>query len=203
MSPRVALVDSGGANIGSVSHALERIGATARLTSDAATITAADRVILPGVGAAGAGMRRLHDAGLVPVLQSLEQPLLGVCLGMQLLFEWSEEDGGVPCLGLLAGRVRAIPGTATDRVPHMGWNTLSPLRQDPLLTGLAPGDRAYFVHGYGVPVTEDTLMYTEHAGTWSAVVRNGQRWGVQFHPERSAEVGSRLLHTFVTGGADE
>lgn len=120
---------------------------------------------------------------------------------MQLLFDRSEEDGGVECLGLLPGTVRAIPGTAAARVPHMGWNTLTPLRDDPLLDGIAPGARAYFVHGYGVPVTEDTLSCTEHAGRWSAVVRRGHRWGAQFHPERSAEVGARLLHNFVTGEA--
>ncbi|HLS41370.1 MAG TPA: imidazole glycerol phosphate synthase subunit HisH [Ornithinicoccus sp.] len=199
MNPKVALVDSGGANIGSLRYALERVGADARLTADPATVRAADRVILPGVGAAGEGMRRLGDRDLVDVLRELEQPVLGVCLGMQLLFEGTDEDGGVECLGLLPGRVVAIPGTRSERVPHMGWNTLVPLRDDPLTEGIAPGARAYFVHGYGVPVTEDTLMYTEHAGRWSAVVRRGSRWGAQFHPERSAGVGARLLRNFVTG----
>src|SRR5690606_18583220 len=156
VNPKVALVDSGGANIGSLRYALERVGADARLTADPATVRAADRVILPGVGAAGEGMRRLGDRDLVDVLRELEQPVLGVCLGMQLLFEGTDEDGGVECLGLLPGRVVAIPGTRSERVPHMGWNTLVPLRDDPLTEGIAPGARAYFVHGYGVPVTEDT-----------------------------------------------
>ena len=194
---RVALVDSGGTNIGSVRYALERIGAQARLTSDPAEILAADRVILPGVGAAGAGMARLHDAGLVDVLRDVTQPLLGVCLGMQLLFERSAEDGGTPCLGLLPGEVVPIPRTPGLRVPHMGWNELNAVRADPLTQGLAPGDRAYFVHGYAVPVTTDTVMSTEHSGTWSAVVRRGNRWGVQFHPERSASIGARLLTNFI------
>lgn len=195
--PRVALVDSGGTNIASVRYALERIGAQARLTNDPADILAADRVILPGVGAAGAGMARLHEAGLVDVLREVTQPLLGVCLGMQLLFERSAEDGGTPCLGLLSGEVVAIPPAPGLRVPHMGWNELTPLRADPLTAGLAAGDRAYFVHGYGVPVTADTVMSTEHSGTWSAVVRQGNRWGAQFHPERSAKTGNRLLANFI------
>ncbi|WP_109471510.1 imidazole glycerol phosphate synthase subunit HisH [Ornithinimicrobium cavernae] len=195
--PRVALVDSGGTNIGSVRYALDRIGADARLTSDPADILAADRVILPGVGAAGAGMRRLRQAGLVDVLHQVEQPLLGVCLGMQLLFERSAEDGGTECLGLLAGEVVPIPRAPGLRVPHMGWNTLTALREDPLTAGLADGSRAYFVHSYAVPVTPDTVLTTEHSGTWSAVVRHGNRWGAQFHPERSARTGARLLRDFV------
>lgn len=194
---RVALVDSGGTNIGSVRYALDRLGADARLTSSADDILSADRVILPGVGAAGAGMRRLHEAGLVEVLRAVEQPLLGVCLGMQLLFERSAEDGGTQCLGLLTGEVVPIPPAPGLRVPHMGWNTLTSLRPDPLTAGLADGTRAYFVHSFAVPVTEDTVQTTEHSGTWSAVVRRGNRWGAQFHPERSANAGSRLLTNFL------
>lgn len=212
--PTVALVDGGGTNIASVRYALDRIGARAQLTSSPADLRAADRVILPGVGAAGAGMRRLHDAGLVDVLRSLEQPLLGVCLGMQLLCEHSAEDGGTECLGLLAGAVVAIPGTAEERVPHMGWNTLTPTvtstvppaetpgREDPLTAHLA-GERAYFVHSYALPVTPDTVLTTAHAGTWSAVIRHGNRWGAQFHPERSAAAGARLLTHFVLEVPDE
>jgi len=195
--PTVALVDSGGTNIGSVTYALERLGARAVMTSDPATITAADRVVLPGVGAAGAGMRRLRDTGLVEVLQGLEQPLLGVCLGMQLLFESSEEDGGVSCLGLLPGAVVAIPPAPGVRVPHMGWNALEVLREDPILTGMSSGERAYFVHSYAVPVGPVTTAATDHGGPWSAVVRDGSRWGAQFHPERSAGVGARLLRNFL------
>ncbi|QDO88665.1 imidazole glycerol phosphate synthase subunit HisH [Ornithinimicrobium ciconiae] len=195
--PTVALVDSGGTNIASVSYALERIGADARLTNNPADIRAADRVILPGVGAAGAGMARLREAGLVEVLHEVEQPLLGVCLGMQLLFAHSAEDGGTECLGLLPGRVVPIPPAPGLRVPHMGWNTLTNLHADPLTEGLADGERAYFVHSFAVPVTAHTLQTTEHSGTWSAVVRSGNRWGAQFHPERSARAGARLLTNFI------
>jgi len=196
--PKVALVDSGGTNIGSVRYALDRLGADARLTSSADDILAADGVILPGVGAAAAGMSRLHDSGLVDVLRQVGQPLLGVCLGMQLLFERSAEDGGTECLGLLAGEVVPIPPAPGVRVPHMGWNTLTTVREDPLTAGLPDGTRAYFVHSFAVPVTADTLQTTEHSGVWSAVVRHGNRWGAQFHPERSASVGARVLRNFLT-----
>ncbi len=194
---RVALVDSGGTNIGSVSYALERLGATARLTADRDEILAADRVILPGVGAAGAGMRRLRETGLVEVLHEVQAPLLGVCLGMQLLFERSEEDGGVDTLGLVPGSVTRLRADYGVRVPHMGWNTLTELVDDPLLAGIGEGERAYFVHSYAAPAGEHTLAATTHGQAFTAVVRSGLRWGAQFHPERSASVGARLLRNFV------
>jgi imidazole glycerol-phosphate synthase subunit HisH len=196
--PRVALVDSGGANIGSVSYALERLGASARLTAEPADILAADRVILPGVGAAGQGMRRLRELGLVEVLHEVQAPLLGVCLGMQLLLEHSAEDGGVDTLGLVPGRVEPITHAYGVRVPHMGWNALTELVDDPLLAGIGEGERAYFVHSFAAPAGPHTLAATTHGETFSAVVRSGLRWGAQFHPERSASVGARLLRNFVT-----
>lgn len=197
MSVRVALVDSGGTNIGSVSYALERLGATSRLTADPADILAADRVILPGVGAARAAMARLDELGLVEVLHEVRAPLLGVCLGMQLLFDRSAEDGGVDTLGLLPGTVDPIPAAPGVRVPHMGWNTLTDLVPDPLLAGVEPGQRAYFVHSYAAPVGPATLATTVHGTPLSAVVRSGLRWGAQFHPERSSSLGARLLRNFV------
>lgn len=194
---RVALVDGGGTNIGSLSYALERLGATARLTAHRGDILAADRVVLPGVGAAGAGMRRLAELGLVEVLHQVAAPLLGVCLGMQLLFESCAEDGGTPALGLIPGEVIAIPPAPGVRVPHMGWNTLTDLADDPLLAGIEEGERAYFVHSFAAPVGPHTLASTSHGAPWSAVVRSGSRWGVQFHPERSASLGARLLRNFL------
>jgi glutamine amidotransferase len=195
---RVALVDSGGTNIGSVTYALERLGASARLTSDRGDILAADRVILPGVGAAAAGMRRLREAGLVETLHEVQAPLLGVCLGMQLLFERSAEDGGVDTLSLVPGTVRPIRADYGVRVPHMGWNALTELVDDPLLAGIGEGERAYFVHSYAAPAGPHTLAATTHGDTFTAVVRAGLRWGAQFHPERSASVGARLLRNFLT-----
>lgn len=194
----VVLIDSGGANIGSVRYALERLGVDAPLTADADTIRGADRVILPGVGAAGTAMALLRDRGLVEVIRDLQQPLLGICLGMQLLFDASEE-GGVECLGLLPGTVTRMRGGEGIRVPHMGWNTLSPTRAHPLLEGIPPDAQAYFVHGYCAPVTDDTLATCTHGQTFAAVVGRGNRFGAQFHPERSAEVGARLLQNFLSG----
>lgn len=201
--PAVVLVDGGGTNIGSVRNALRRLGADAELSADPDVILAAERVILPGVGAAGAGMARLRGAGLVPVLREVSAPLLGVCLGMQLLFERSAEDGGVDCLGLIPGEVVPIPPAPGIRVPQMGWNTLTRVvadggaTDDAVTAGIADGEHAYFVHSYAVPVTRHTVMSTEHGGSWSAVVRHGTRWGAQFHPEKSGAVGARLLANFL------
>ena len=192
----VVLVDAGGTNIGSVRYALQRLGVDAALTSDAETISAADKVILPGVGAAGPGMARLRELGLVELLRSLTQPVLGVCLGMQLLCARSEE-GDTECLGLIPAPVRRFAGTPGLRVPHMGWNTLVAQRQHPLLTGLGAGDQAYFVHSYAVPVGDYSLATTDYGGAFSAVIARDNFHGMQFHPERSAAVGAKLLRNFL------
>ncbi|AGG88519.1 imidazole glycerol phosphate synthase subunit hisH [Rhodanobacter denitrificans] len=192
----VVLVDAGGTNIGSVRYALQRLGADAALTADAAAIRAADKVILPGVGAAGPGMARLRELGLVDVLRSLEQPVLGVCLGMQLLCAHSEE-GDTGCLGLIPAPVRRFVETPGLRVPHMGWNGLSVQREHPLLAGLDDGEQAYFVHSYAAPVGDWTLATADYGGAFSAVIAHGNFHGMQFHPERSAAVGARLLKNFL------
>ena len=193
----VVLIDSGGANIGSVQYALQRLGVAAHLTADAEAIAIADRVILPGVGTAGAGMARLRQLGLVDLVRGLKQPLLGICVGMQLLFESSEEND-IACLGLIPGRVRKLAGGEGMRVPHMGWNSLTPRRDDALLAGIAADAQAYFVHSYAAPVSEATLATAAHGEEFSAVVRQGRCWGAQFHPERSAGVGARLLENFLS-----
>jgi imidazole glycerol-phosphate synthase subunit HisH len=193
----VVLVDAGGTNIGSVRYALERLGVEAVMSHDVARIRAASHVILPGVGAAGPGMARLRERGLDTVIRELVQPVLGVCLGMQLLFERSEE-GSTQCLGVVRGQVRRFPGGDGLRVPHMGWNTLETERDDPLLAGLEATDRhAYFVHSYAAPVGPDTLASSAYGRSFSAVVRHGNFCGMQFHPERSAAVGARLLANFL------
>ncbi len=193
---RVALVDAGGANIGSVRFALQRLGVEPELTADAEAIRTADKVILPGVSTAGTVMRRLRQLDLVDTLRALRQPLLGVCVGMQLLFEHSEEDD-TPCLGLLAGTVRRLPPGAGIRVPHMGWNRLSLRREDPVLAGFSDGDHAYFVHSYAAPPTEDCVASSDHGRAFAAVVRRGNVVGAQFHPERSSTAGARLLRNFL------
>ncbi|WP_158885295.1 imidazole glycerol phosphate synthase subunit HisH [Rhodanobacter sp. L36] len=192
----VVLVDAGGTNIGSVRYALQRLGVDAALTSDGQTIRAADKVILPGVGAAGPGMARLRELGLVELMRSLTQPILGVCLGMQLLCDWSEE-GDTPCLGVIPSKVRRFTKVPSLRVPHMGWNSLNKLQAHPLLKNLDDGDQAYFVHSYAVPVCEFSLATADQGVAFSAVIARSNFHGMQFHPERSAAVGAKLLLNFL------
>lgn len=196
MKRDVVLVDSGGSNIGSLHYALVRLGVQAAVTADAARLRDATHVILPGVGAAGAGMRKLREAGLIDVTRQLRQPVLGVCLGMQLLFAATEE-GDVDCLNLIDGRVRRLPQAPRIRVPHMGWNRLRGVRAHPLLDGIADGAYAYFVHSFAAPVTAETLVACEHGERFAAVVQRDNFFGAQFHPERSGAVGARLLQNFL------
>jgi glutamine amidotransferase len=193
----VVLVDSGGTNIGSVSYALGRLGVECTLTTDAATIRAAGHVILPGVGAAAPGMQRLRDSGLVELLRALRQPVLGVCLGMQLLCEHSDE-GDTPCLGVVPGRVAKLSAAPGLRIPHMGWNTLERLAPtSALLAGIDPDAAVYFVHSYALPVQAGTLAVATHGTPFSAVVARDNFVGMQFHPERSGGTGARLLQNFL------
>jgi len=194
--PDVVLVDGGGTNIGSVRYALQRLGVDAELSADAARIRKATHVILPGVGAAGPGMARLRDAGLVEPLRALRQPLLGVCLGMQLLFERSEE-ADTECLGLIPGTVRRFAQGGALRVPHMGWNELRVERDDGLVDGIGTEPYTYFVHSYAAPCGAATIASSDYGGAFSAIVRRGNVCGMQFHPERSAAVGARLLQNFL------
>lgn len=192
----VVLIDAGGTNIGSVRYALQRLGVDAPLSSNADEIRAATHVILPGVGAAAPGMQRLRETGLVDVVRGLTQPVLGVCLGMQLLFEHSEESD-TPCLGLIPASLRLFAKSDALRVPHMGWNSLQIQRASPLLAGIDAGAFAYFVHSYAAPVGDYTLASCDYGGAFSAVVQRGNFYGAQFHPERSAAVGARLLENFI------
>ena len=193
---RVVVIDAGGANLGSVCHALERLGVEPQVVADAHGLRGAERVILPGVGAAPEAMRRLHAQGLIEPLRALQVPLLGICLGMQLLYAHSQE-GDVECLGLLPGTVQRLAPAPGIRIPHMGWNGLRMMRPSPLLDGVADGASAYFVHGYAVPVSADTVAACDHGGLFSALVQHGRHCGAQFHPERSAATGARILRNFL------
>ncbi len=193
----VAIIDSGGANLASLRYALDRLGARSVVTDDAALIEGARRVLLPGVGAAAGAMARLRSRGLDRLIPRLRVPLLGICLGMQLLFEYSAE-GDTECLGVFDGRItRLQPGPGLP-VPHMGWNTLAPRAEDPLLADLLPEDRLYFVHSYAAPVGAATLASVDYGRELSAIVRRGNFCGVQFHPERSSSAGARLLRNFLS-----
>jgi len=196
MTSDVAIIDSGGANIASLRFALERLGASSTLTVDADELRAAPRVILPGVGAAADAMQRLESLRLVEVIRDLRQPVLGICLGMQLLFEASDE-GDTRCLGLLPGRVERFPDRNGYPVPHMGWNQLDFEADAALLTGIARGEYVYFVHSYRAPVGPWTVATSDYGGEFSAVVRQRNFHGAQFHPERSGQVGARLLAGFL------
>ena len=193
---RLAIIDSGGANIASLRFAIERLGVEAELTTDARRVREASHVILPGVGAAADCMSRLQSAGLVETIRSLRQPMLGICVGMQLLFE-SSEEGDVSCLGLLPGRVCRFEQRDGLPVPHMGWNQLEFERGSGLLDGIERGDYVYFVHSYAAQVSELTVATTVYGHPFSAIVQRGNIHGAQFHPERSAGVGATLLRNFL------
>lgn len=196
MSTRLAIIDSGGANIASLRFAVERLGIESELTIDPVRVRGASHVLLPGVGAAADCMSRLQRTGLVDTIRSLKQPLLGICVGMQLLFE-SSEEGDVACLGLLPGRVQRFSNMGDLPVPHMGWNQLEFNVSSPLLDDIQPGDYVYYVHSYAAPVNKLTLATTSYGGSFSAVVQRDNVFGAQFHPERSAGTGARLLHNFL------
>ena len=194
---QLAIIDSGGANIASLQLAIERLGVPANLTTDPDQLRRATHVILPGVGAAADCMMRLRTAGLVDVIRGLQQPLLGICVGMQLLFE-SSEEGDVECLGVLPGRVRRLSNRRDLPEPHMGWNQLEFSQTSPLLSDIREGDYVYFVHSYAAPVSQATLATTTYGDKFSAVVQQGNVYGAQFHPERSARIGAQLLRNFVS-----
>lgn len=197
MAPTVAIIDGGGANIASLVFALERLGSAATLTTDPALIGAASHVILPGVGAARAAMGKLAATGLDQIIPQLTQPVLGICLGMQLLYEASDEDA-TRCLGILPGTARRFEPAPDRPVPHMGWNQLRRRADAPLLAGVEDGAYCYFVHSFALPVTADTLATADYGGEFAAVAARGNFLAAQFHPERSGAVGARLLRNFLT-----
>lgn len=198
MKPRLVLLDSGGANLGSVQAAFSRLGVEAPVTSDWNSIRDATHVVLPGVGAAAVCMTKLRENGLDKLVPRLTQPLIGICVGMQLLFERSEESD-TECLGLLSGDVRLLPSSPGIRVPHLGWNRLdtSPGPAHPLMEGLDQAS-VYFVHSYAALPSPDTIATTTHGIHFSAVVAKGLVMGAQFHPERSSAAGARLLGNFLS-----
>jgi glutamine amidotransferase len=192
-----AIVHLGAGNTASVQFALERLGADVRVTSDATRIAEAQRLVLPGVGAAGYAMNRMAELGLTDIIKGFPRPLLGLCLGQQLLFAESEENGGATMLGFIPGRVTRMPVRDDLPVPHMGWSQLNTLSDDPILEGVRDGDYAYFVHSYVCPDTPSTIACADYGASVPAMVRSQNRWGCQFHPERSAEAGARILKNFL------
>jgi glutamine amidotransferase len=192
----IAIIDSGGANIASLLYAFKRLGASATLTTDAGIIKASDRVVLPGVGAAKDAMTRLRHHDLTDVIRKLSQPVLGICLGMQLLADASEEED-VECLGVIPGTAEKLASDTTCPVPNMGWCSISRARDHAVLQGIDDLSYFYFLHSYALPVSEYTVAQATHKEPFSAIVSHKNFVAAQFHPERSSASGSRLLQNFI------
>jgi len=194
---QVALIDGGGANIASLQFALRRMGYEGIVSSDPEFIAAASHVVLPGVGAAGEGMKRLRQNGIDLVIPQLTQPVLGICLGLQLLCEASEEQDAA-CLGVLAGTARRFDPAPGRPVPHMGWNRVHAGRRSPLMHDIPDGAHFYFVHSYAVETGPSTLATADYGRQFCAVAERDNFMATQFHPERSGRWGAQLLHNFLT-----
>ena len=192
----IVIVDSGGSNLNSVIFALSRLGVKGNITSKNSEIEEAEKVILPGVGSANSAMERFGQKKLVPTIQNLKQPVLGICLGMQLLFSHSEE-GDTDLLGLVPGTVKHFKELGASTIPHMGWNSVTIENDHPLLFGLDNESFFYFVHSYYVPFSSYTEGSCFYGAKFSAIIAKNNFMGCQFHPERSADAGSRFLKNFL------
>lgn len=205
----VVVIDYGMSNLRSVARALQFVAGASHkvmISDRPEAIRAADRVVFPGQGAIGQCMQMLNAHGLTDVLREClrDKPFLGICLGLQSLMEWSDEDGGVPCLGLLPGRVVRFPADLSGngerlKVPHMGWNEVVPTRPHPLWRGIAAGERFYFVHSYYVVPAQaaDAAATTEYGITFTSACARGNVFATQFHPEKSQRAGLKLLENFL------
>ena len=191
----VAIIDYKMGNLRSVENALKRLGAEFCVTADAAIIRAADRVLLPGVGNAAEAMHNLREAGLVEVIRSLRRPVLGICVGMQVMCRHSEE-GDTPCLGIFDSRVKRFEPTAELKVPHMGWNSIGNL-ESKLFKDIKGGEMVYYVHSYYPELCPDTIATTRHGVMFSAALKYENFYGTQFHPEKSGDVGERIIANFL------
>lgn len=196
----IAIVDYKMGNLRSVENALHRLGAAYVVTDDAQTIRCADRVLLPGVGNCAEAMYNLRESGLIPIIKQLRQPVLGICVGLQVMCRDSEE-GAEPgmltqCMNIFDSHVRRFPESDSLKVPHMGWNTIGNLEKK-LFDGLHSGDSVYYVHSYYPTLCPDTIASTEHGVLFSAALKYEQFYGTQFHPEKSGDVGERILSNFL------
>ena len=193
------IVDTGCANLSSVKFAIERLGFNVTITDDIEQIKAADKVIFPGVGSAKHAMNNIIEKGLVDTLQNLTQPVLGFCLGMQLMTQSSPEGGvesAINCLGMIPTKVEPLQAHG-NRLPHMGWNTLTSVVEHPVLKGINVGDYFYFVHSFAAPISEYTLASCHYGSEFSAIIGKDNFIGCQFHPERSSALGSKIIQNFL------
>ena len=191
----IAIVDYKMGNLRSVENALKRLGEEYAVTSDAAVISAADKVLMPGVGNAGEAMKNLREEGLVDVIRSLRKPVLGICIGMQVMCRYSEE-GGTECLGIFDTDVRRFKASPELKVPHMGWNGIANL-DSKLFKGIDEGSFVYFVHSYRPGLCTDTIATTNYGGLFSAALKYENFYGTQFHPEKSGGTGEAILKNFL------
>lgn len=193
------IVDTGCANLSSVKFAIQRLGFSVTITDDIELIKHADKVIFPGVGSAKHAMENIIDKGLIETLQNLTQPVLGFCLGMQLMTESSKEGANesvIKCLGVIPTLVKPLDAKG-KRLPHMGWNTLTNVANHPVLKGISVGDYFYFVHSFAAPLSEYTIASCEYGSEFSAVIAKDNFIGCQFHPERSSALGSKIIKNFL------
>ena len=190
---KIAIIDYGAGNVQSVQFALNRLGFEGILSADSEFILSADKVIFPGVGAANSAMKKLHESGLDQIIPSLKQPVLGICLGMQLLCNYSEE-GNTDGLGIFDVAVKKFP--ADHKIPQMGWNTIYNL-QSPLFEGISEKDYVYLVHSFYVEKTENTIASTKYGLEYASALQKDNFFGVQFHPEKSGKTGEKILGNFL------
>lgn len=193
--PNITIIDTGCANLSSVKFAFDRLGIQAEISRDLAKIKSADKLLLPGVGTAIAAMKNLQDRQLIETIQNATQPMLGICLGMQLMTEFSTE-GNVETLRLMNGKTELIPNTGLP-LPHMGWNRVRYTADHPLFAGIEQDSHFYFVHSYAVLPNENTIATSNYGVDFSAAIASKNFYGVQFHPERSGKNGAQLLKNFV------
>ncbi|MBB1319009.1 imidazole glycerol phosphate synthase subunit HisH [Shewanella sp. SR43-4] len=200
------IIDTGCANLSSVRFAFERLNANVLVSADFDVIRSAARVVLPGVGTAGAAMDALKQKHLIELIKSLTQPVMGVCLGMQMLASLSNEHGGrseqnITCLGLVPTDIGDLDSKGLP-LPHMGWNQIE-VSDHPLFVGIENGSYVYFVHSYRAPISEYTLASSTYGESFSAAIGKGNFFGVQFHPEKSAKVGAQILQNFLNMGTPQ
>ena len=198
---KVVIIDTGCANVSSVKFAIERLGYAVEISKEPKVVLAADKLFLPGVGTASEAMKNLQERDLVSLVKQVEKPLLGICLGMQLLGKLSQEKGQkadelVECLGLCDGEVRLLE-TGDLPLPHMGWNTVTATPNYPLFKDIEEGEYFYFVHSFAMPVGDYTIAQCDYGNPFTAAVQSGNYYGVQFHPERSSKAGSKLIQNFL------